>query len=140
MGIHGRRHQGQSHLIDPGLYGALAGVAAITTALQAAVALQPLTSLTYTRERKRRSKPGDIAYNDARSDAQKAAWTALWLNIPAIVVNAAVLASWGRIAIAVPKPGEWEYWLPWVAVAAASAFLFMVALITGLKLRAVAKE
>ena len=126
-------------MIDPGLYGALAGVAAITTALQAAVALQPLGSLTNTRERKRRSRPGDQAYNDARADASKAAWTALWLNIPAIVVNAAVLTAWGRIAIARPRPGEWEYWVPWVAVAAASVFLFVVALVTGLKLRNVAE-
>ncbi len=127
-------------MIDSGLYGALAGVAAITTALQAAVALQPLASLTNTRERKRRSHPGDQAYNDARADAGRAAWTALWLNIPAIVVNAAVLTAWGRIAIAQPRPGEWEYWVPWVAVAAASVFMFVVALVTGLKLRNVAEE
>lgn len=127
-------------MIDPGLYGALAGVAAITTALQAAVALQPLASLTSARERKRKSRQGDQAYNDARTDAGRAAWTELWLNIPAILVNAAVLASWGRIAIARPRASEWEYWVPWVAVAAASLFLFVVALVTGLKLRNVAKE
>lgn len=81
-----------------------------------------------------------MAYNDARADAARASWAALWLNIPAIAVNAAVLASWGRVAIAVPRPEQWEYWLPWVAVAGASTFLFLVALIVGVKLRKVAKD
>jgi hypothetical protein len=127
-------------LINPGLYGSLAGVAAITTALQAAVALQPLSALTDTRQRKRRTGKGQIDYNNARSDAKKAAWTALWLNIPGIAVNAAVLLSWWRVAVAKPKVGQWEYWLPWAAVAAASAFLLAVAIVTMVKLRNVGQE
>lgn len=127
-------------MIDAGLYGALAGVAAITTALQAAVALQPLSALTDTRQRKRRSTKGQIDYNNARSDAKKSAWAALWLNIPAVAVNVAVLLAWWRVAVDKPKPGQWEYWLPWAAIATASAFLLTVAIVTMLKLRDVGKE
>lgn len=127
-------------MIDLGLYGALAGVAAITTALQAAVALQPLSALTDTKQRKRRSSKGQIEYNDARSDANKAVWTALWLNIPAVLVNTAVLASWWRVAVAKAKPDQWEYWLPWLAVVTAGVFLLTVAIVTLNKLRRVGQE
>jgi hypothetical protein len=127
-------------LIDPGLFGALASVAAITTALQAAVALQPLSVLMDTRQRKRRSTRGEIDYNNARSDAKRAAWTALWLNIPATLVNAAVMLSWWRLAVAKPDLEQWHYWLPWAAVTVASVFLLFVAVITMVALRGVGQE
>lgn len=140
MGLHHLSHRGEIWLIDPGLYGALAGVAAITTALQAAVSLPPLSALSDTRQRKRRSAKGQIDYNNARSDAKKAAWTALWLNIPAVVVNSAVLLSWSRVAVAKPKTDQWEYWLPWAAVTLASVFLLAVAIVTMIKLKNVGQD
>jgi hypothetical protein len=126
-------------IADPALYAALAEVAAITTALQGAVAIQPLGTLSATRERKRASDANTQQYNDAKADAQKGARTTLLMNLPAVLVNGAVLASWGRVAISA-SAAQWEYWVPWLAVIVASAFLFFVALATGLKLRTVGSK
>lgn len=109
------------------LYGALAAVAAITTALQAAVALLPLSQFDGVDARRRNSAPGEQAYNDATRDA-KSYYRAGWLlNLGAVAVNAAVLVSWGYVALRPIQGPSWFLWLPFCAVAAAAACLVGVA-------------
>lgn len=115
---------------DTSLYGALAGVAAITTALQSVVALQPLRESFEIKRRKRASSPGQPAYNDAKSDARTRFTILLILNLVATVVNASVLAAWGKPAVVDVTPGDWQLWLPWVAVAVASTGLFVSAVVS----------
>jgi hypothetical protein len=117
-------------LPDTALYGALAGVAAITTALQSVVALQPLRESFEIKRRKRASSPGLPPYNDARSDARQRFTILLILNFFATAVNASVLAAWGKVGVAEAEPGDWHLWLPWVAVAVASAGLLVSACVS----------
>jgi hypothetical protein len=119
--------------VDSGLYGALATVAAITTALQAAVALVPLNDSADIKRRKDSSASGLPEYERAKSDAGARLRTAVLLNIPAAAVNAAVLASWGGIGI---FQARWVLWLPWVAVASAAVFLLACAVVGAWKLNA----
>ena len=109
------------------LYGALAAVAAITTALQAAVALLPLSQYDGVDARRRNSAPGQQAYNNATRDARGYYRSGWILNVGAVAVNAAVLVSWGYVAWQPVKGPSWFLWLPFCAVAAAAAFLVGVA-------------
>ena len=109
------------------LYGALAAVAAITTALQAAVALLPLSQYDSVDGRRRKSAPGEQAYNNATRDARGYYRSGWILNVGAVAVNAAVLVSWGYVAWQPVKGPSWFLWLPFCAVAAAAAFLVGVA-------------
>lgn len=109
------------------LYGALAAVAAITTALQAAVALLPLSQYDSVDGRRRNSAPGEQAYNNATRDARGYYRSGWILNVGAVAVNAAVLVSWGYVAWQPVKGPSWFLWLPFCAVAAAAAFLVGVA-------------
>jgi hypothetical protein len=109
------------------LYGGFAGVAAITTALQAAVALSPLSQFDDVSRRKRTNAPGTQAHNDARGDAGtylRAAWL---LNIGATTVNFAVLASWGYLVFALLHRPHWYLWLPFAAVTLAAIYLLVAA-------------
>ena len=109
------------------LYGALAAVAAITTALQAAMALLPLSQYDSVDGRRRHSAPGEQAYNNATRDARGYYRSGWILNVGAVAVNAAVLVSWGYVAWQPVKGPSWFLWLPFCAVAAAAAFLVGVA-------------
>jgi hypothetical protein len=117
------------------LYGALAAVAAITTALQAAVALVPLGQYDNVYERKRNSIPGDQAYNDARLDAKRYYRQGWILNIGTVIVNAAVLVSWGDVALKPVKGPSWFLQLPFYAVAVAAIYLLTVAILGLFRLR-----
>lgn len=117
------------------LYGALAAVAAITTALQAAVALLPLGQYDNLHERRRTSVPGDQAYNDARFDAGRYYRQGWILNIGAVVVNAAVLVAWGYVATRPLRGPSWFLQLPFYAVAAAAVYLLVVAILGISRLR-----
>jgi hypothetical protein len=114
--------------VDPAVYGALAGVAAITTALQSVTSLLPLRQAIDIRNRKRGSAPGQAPYNDARTDARWGVLFSLLLNIFAGLINGAVLAAWWKVGVADVAEEQWEFWLPWVAVAAAAAGLFITAI------------
>lgn len=107
------------------VYAALAAVAAITTALEAAVALPPVNDVVEIRRRIRDSKEGSPERTNARRDAGRSALRGVVLNAPAAAVNGAVLAAWSTVA----WPGEtpWSYYLPWLAVTAAAAFLIIAA-------------
>jgi hypothetical protein len=109
------------------LYGALAAVAAITTALQAAVALLPLGQFDAVNERKRRSATGQQAYNDALLDAKRYYRAGWILNLGAVMVNAAVLVSWGYVAMRPVSGPSWFLRLPFYAVTAAATYLLLVA-------------
>lgn len=117
------------------LYGALAAVAAITTALQAAVALLPLGQYDNVYERKRNSVPDDQAYNDALVDAKRYYRQGWILNIGAVVVNAAVLVSWGYVAMRPVGGHSWFLQLPFYAVAVAAIYLLAVAILGLFRLR-----
>jgi len=117
------------------LYGALAAVAAITTALQAAVALLPLGQYDNLYERRRNSVPDDQAYNDARLDAKRYYRQGWILNIGAVVVNAAVLVAWGYVALRPIRDPSWFLQLPFYAVAATAVYLLTVAILGIFRLR-----
>jgi hypothetical protein len=74
--------------------------------------------------------PGQAAYNDATSDAKQRFGVLLILNVFATLVNASVLAAWGKVAVAEVAPRDWQLWLPWVAVTVAAAGLFISACIS----------
>jgi len=112
--------------VDPSLYGALATVAAITTALQAAVGLTPLNDSSDIRRRMAASSPGLSAYDRAKTDAESRLRADVLLNLPALSVNGAVLASWCGLGI---LHARWVLWLPWAAVVLAAIFLFVCAAI-----------
>jgi hypothetical protein len=113
--------------VDTNLYGALANVAAITTALLAAVALPPLTGAIEIDQRKRASVKGRAQYIDAAADARRRFWSFLMLNVVAAIVNGGVLAAWWRVSVAVVNQSQWEYWLPWMAVVVSAGLLLLCA-------------
>lgn len=107
------------------VYAALGAVAAITTALQAAVALPPVTDSVEIRRRIRDSGEGTPGRKNARKDAGKSAIRGVVLNVPAAAVNGAVLAAWSTVAW--PGATPWSYYAPWLAVTAAAGFLVIAA-------------
>jgi hypothetical protein len=111
------------------VYGAFAGVAAITTALQAAVALQPLAQLDDVRHRKRDSNPGDARYTNAKDDAKTYFRGAILLSVGAVFVNAAVLTAWGYLVFAVVPTRHLYLELPFVAIGVAALYLIAVAIV-----------
>ncbi len=123
--------------VNAGLYGALATVAAITTALQAAVGLTPLSDSSDIRRRKEGSSPGQPTYDKAKEDAGTRLQAAILLNVPALVVNGAVLASW--VGLGILQDG-WALWLPWAAVVAAAVFLAVCAAVGSWNLYALAHK
>lgn len=99
------------------LYTALATVAAITTAIQATVALLLISQDDDVRKRKRRSTSGDQDWNDAKRDAGRYFWTGAPLNFLIMLVSSAVLASWGGVlASFCSKDRRWYLSLPFIAV------------------------
>jgi hypothetical protein len=111
------------------LYGAFAGVAAITTALQAAVALQPLSQADDVGQRKRSSSPGEQPYSNAVTDAGTYIRGSILLNIGAIVVNVAVLITWGYLIFSVVPKKHWYLELPFLAVSGAALYLVVIAVV-----------
>lgn len=111
------------------MYGALAGVAAITTALQALVALVPLSQVSDVEQRKNASGSGTAPYNIAKADAKKYMTGAILLNVPAALVNAAVIIAWGYVVLEVIPNLHPYLVLPFGAVCAAWLYLVIVAVI-----------
>jgi hypothetical protein len=113
--------------VDVATYGAIAGVASITTALQSLVALLPLRSAIDINRRKSSSSRGFAAYNDAKHDAGRDFAIYLVLNVVAVAINGSVLAAWWKVGVANVDFERWEYWVPWVAVVIGSGVLFVTA-------------
>ena len=122
------------------VYGALANVAAITTALQAAVSLQSLTQAGDIETRREKTSVRSAERNDVLADANSAKTGAIVLNMPAAIVNAAVLAGWGKVAIGQTTRSQWELYLPWIAVSCSAAFLLICASVAILRLHRLGKE
>jgi hypothetical protein len=91
------------------------------------VALLPLSQFDGVDARRRNSAPGQQAYNDATRDAKSYYRAGCLLNLGAVAVNAAVLASWGYVALRPVKGPSWFLWLPFLAVASAATYLAVVA-------------
>ena|SRR5258708_7295840 len=110
-------------------YGALAGVAAITTAILAVVALQPLSQADDVTRRMRASTQGQPPYTDAHNDAGTYFRAAVLLVAGGLVVNGAVLGSWGFVALEVVKSPPAYLLIPFAAVAAAYVYLGIAAVV-----------
>jgi hypothetical protein len=104
------------------LYAALATVAAITAALQASATFTPITQVERLEERHSDASPGTQAMTDVRADAKKAEKAAMWLTLPAALVNGVVLVAWGAVALD-RSTLDWVLVAPWAAVTAVSLFL-----------------
>lgn len=123
---------------DSGVYGALANVAAITTALQSVVALFALQrgmdigntpAVRHTSE-----------YNNAKKAAARNFWGLGVLNFVALGVTVVVLAAWFKVGVWAVLPRQWELWTPCVAVAFGCLLLTVTAGVGLRKLRRVARR
>jgi hypothetical protein len=129
---------GTDPVVDAAIYGAIAGVAAITTALQSVVALQPLRSAIDIGRRKRSSSRGQAQYNDAKHDAGRDFFILLALNVIAAGINGSVLAAWWKVGVAEVSPRDWEFWVPWLAVTLGSTALLITAALSIMRLGSLA--
>ncbi len=109
----------------PELYAAMASVAAITTALQAAVALQFFGEASRLAEESAKAAPNTAGASESRVAAGRVKRGALLLNSPAILVNASVIASWGGSFLGATV--SWVLLVPWVAIGVAGLFLGAIA-------------
>ena len=123
---------------DPGVYGALANVAAITTALQSIVALLALQrGLDLANVGGSRPTAESAA---AKRAASRNFWGQGVLNLVALFVNAAVLAAWFKVGVVPVCPEQWELWLPCAAVALGCIALTTTAVVGLTKLGHVARR
>lgn len=123
-------------LVDSGLYGALANVAAITIALHSIVSLLPLQRAIDLESKT--DTPGTAEYNDAKDAARRDFAVNLILCLIGFIINGAVLASWFKIGVYDPDLSQWEYWVPWFAVFAGFVTLSATAVYALRKLRGIA--
>jgi hypothetical protein len=124
--------------VDPGVYGALATVAAITTALQSVVAILPLQRSMELGDLTDNPVQGTAIYNDAKKAARRDFWRHGMLNAVAVLINGCVLAAWFKVGVYAARPDQWEYWLPWCAVAVGALALTITAVLSLWKLRRIA--
>src|SRR5512139_527580 len=110
--------------IDSNLYSALATVAAITTALQGAVALSPLNESSSIGCMKKESSAGEHEWSKAKEEAKQRRNNSIVLNIPVLAVNITVLISWQGLGLLCAR---WELLMPWFAVAGSALFLLLCA-------------
>ena len=108
------------------LYPAMAAVAAITTAIQTPIALDAFNKCS-KRVADLGTTPGEKTYEQANSERLSVALSSGFPNFPATVVNAFVIIPWGYLVYSHPVPvDEWLYFLPWLGVAVAALFLFLI--------------
>jgi hypothetical protein len=117
------------------IYGALAAVCAITTAIQGALAVIPLPQIGDIENRKRNSGQGLAPYTDAKNDAKQLAKSNAILNTGAVITNAAVLCSWGYVSIVLVGASKWYLWLPFVSIAFTWFFMAVVSIYGCVKLK-----
>jgi hypothetical protein len=123
---------------DSGVYGALANVAAITTALQSVVAILALQRGMDIGSRSVVPLTGD--YNAAKKAASRSFWGLGVLNFVALLVTAVVLAAWFKVGVWAVFPRQWELWAPCLAVAFGCLLLTGTAGVGLRKLRQIARR
>ncbi len=109
------------------LYPALAGVAAITTAIQTQIAVGTFNECSAKVKVLAPKDSTDPKYNDVKFERRNTSLKNSLLNFPATIVNAFVIIAWGYLVYRYPVfPNEWLYFLPWLGVAVAALFLFLL--------------
>jgi non-ribosomal peptide synthetase component F len=107
------------------VYGALATVAAVTAALQAAAVFALYPEAGLLEERNDAAAPGTMAETDVRRDAKHYRTRVVILNSPMALINALVLLAWGDVVFC-RIPSDWIYIVPWVGVLLAWASLVAI--------------
>lgn len=118
------------------LYGALVGVAAITTALQTAAVSVGYSDVAAIESRYDRATTASQAYNDAREDARVARTRLLLINAPAAAVNGLVVAALTDVVL-VRGDFDWVLALPWIALAVTLVLLVVAVVKFASRLNAV---
>jgi hypothetical protein len=116
---------------DPAaLYGALAAVAAITTALQTSAVFASYADVGAIEARFDASRPSTQERVDAKNSAKVSLGRAVLLNVPGVAVNGCVIAAWGDATLVRTK-ADWVLILPWVGVLL--TFVFLVCSVLSLR-------
>ena len=103
-------------VVDPvAVYGALATVAAVTAALQAAAVFALYPEAGLLEDRHAGATPDTQAMTDVVRDAKLYRRRVMILNSPMAFINALVLAAWGDVVFA-RMPSDWVYIVPWLGV------------------------
>ncbi len=110
------------------LYPSLASVAAITTSLQVPIALQTINECQRLREEIKKAPDNTQKKNNALRSRKGVVIKLSSLNLPATIVNAVVIATWGYLVTYHARDHFWLYWWPWFAVLIAAVFLLGVVL------------
>lgn len=108
------------------LYGALATVAAITTAIQTSIALDAFNKCSEKVALLDPTDKHEAAYGNVIRERVTFAWQNGLPNIPPNVVNAFVLIPWGYLVYNAREADVWLYFLPWLGVAIVALFLFLL--------------
>jgi len=109
------------------LYPALAGVAAITTAIQTQIAVGTFNECSGKVKVLATTDHTEPKYGNVARERGSVALKNGLLNFPATVVNAFVIIAWGYLVYSQPVPAdEWLYFLPWLGVSVAALFLFLL--------------
>ncbi len=109
------------------LYPALAGVAAITTAIQTQIAVGTFNECSGKVNVLATTDHTEAKYGNVARERGSVALMNGLLNFPATVVNAFVIIAWGYLVYSQPVPAdEWLYFLPWLGVSVAALFLFLL--------------
>jgi hypothetical protein len=126
--------------VDPiALYGALAAVAAITTALQTTAAFASYADVGAIEGKFDASRPSTQERTNAIDDAKASLGRASVLNVPGVVVNGCVIAAWGDVTL-VRAQADWVLILPWVGVLLTFLFLFFAVISLHERLTAVHEQ
>ncbi|HEU5216219.1 MAG TPA: hypothetical protein VFU30_11825 [Gaiellaceae bacterium] len=118
------------------LYGALVGVAAITTALQTAAVSVGYSDVAAIESRYDGATTASQAYNDAREDARVARTRLFLINAPAAAVNGLVVAALTDVVL-VRGDFDWVLALPWIALAVTLVLLVVAVVKFASRLNAV---
>jgi len=109
------------------LYPALAGVAAITTAIQTQIAVGTFNECSGKVNVLATTAHTEAKYGKVARERGFVTLKNSLLNFPATVVNLFVIIAWGYLVYSQPMPADkWLYFLPWLGVAAAALFLFLL--------------
>jgi hypothetical protein len=118
------------------LYGALVGVAAITTALQTAAASVGYSDVAGIEARYDAAATTSQAYNDTRDDARVVRTRLLLINAPAAAVNGLVVVALTDVVL-IRGDFDWVLALPWIALSLTLILLVIAVLRFASRLNAV---